>query len=226
MCAKPVSTTNLHPDVEITCPECKQEEQGITTNVLNIITRIVSTMTTLPDNHYVWHFSDPTLTYYSTEEEIGEELNNSENATLNNFIAWYDAHLPVLVDIRNNASKQCFTSSNFPRTGDWESSSVEPIKWGKQVKPNHEEDLKRWNDISKDKQANEEEIPPTPPTNEASSEAEDNTANDARKKYKADTRYHNKDTKATNQRVESSSVAHEGRDDEQEFTRIPIAGED
>ncbi len=43
---------------------------------------------------------------------------------------------------------------------------------------------------------------------------------------KRNTRYHNNDNKATNQRVESSSVAHEGRDDEQEFTRIPIVGED
>ncbi len=93
ICAKPVSTTNLNPDVTITCPECKQEEQGITNNVLTIIIRIVRTMTTLPDDHYAWYFSDPTLTYYTNEEEIGEELNNSENAALNDFIAWYDNHL-------------------------------------------------------------------------------------------------------------------------------------
>ncbi len=115
-------------------------------------------MTTLPDDNYALHFSDPTLTYYTHEEEIGEELNNSENATLNNFIAWYDNHLPVIADIKNNASRQPFTTSNFPRTGDWGSSSVEPITWVKPVKPNHEEDLKRWNDIPKDKQANEEGI--------------------------------------------------------------------
>ena len=121
---------------------------------------------------------------------------------------------------------QSFTSSNFQRTGDWESSSVEPITWGKRVQPNHEEDLKRRNDIPKDKQANEEEIQPTPHTNDARSEAEDNTQTDAREKYKEDPRYHNNSNKATNQRVESSSVAHEGRDDEQEFPRIPIAGED
>ena len=75
ICAKPVSTTNLNPEVEITCSDCEHAEQGITNNVLNIITRIISTMATLPDDHYVWHFSDATLTYYTNEEDIGEDLN-------------------------------------------------------------------------------------------------------------------------------------------------------
>ena len=83
-------------------------------------------MATLPDDHYVWHFSDATLTYYTNEEDIGEDLNKSEDAALNDFIGWYDNHLHVMAAIKNHAAKT-FSLLNCPRTGDWESFSVEPI---------------------------------------------------------------------------------------------------
>jgi hypothetical protein len=46
--------------------------------------------------------------------------------------------------------------------------------------------LKRWNVAPKDKQAHEEELPPTPHTNESSSETADNTETDDREEYKED----------------------------------------
>ena len=138
-----------------------------------------------------------------------------------------------MAEIKNHAAKtfnpfdfpRCFPS-NFPRTGDWESSSVEPITWGKPVKTNHEEDLQRWNDLPKDRQVNEEEQPTNTHTQASISNTADNTATSDSEEYKKDPWYYNSDETATHQRVETSSIAHEGRDDEQEFTRTPIAGED
>jgi hypothetical protein len=84
-----------------------------------------------------------------------------ENETMNSFIEWYDDNqLWVMEDIvKEGARRQYYQETNaLPRRDDWGSSSVEPITWGLPVKPNHEEDLKRWNEIPKDNGKYEEEL--------------------------------------------------------------------
>ena len=83
-----------------------------------------------------------------------------------------------------------------------ESSSSEPITWGTTQVRNRTEELRQWEETPTYKVADKKD-----------------TTSDAKQPY--DTK-----TNATQQRTRRTDDAHEERDDEQEFHRIPIAGED
>jgi hypothetical protein len=91
------------------------------------------------------------------------------------------------------------------------------------MRTNHEEDLRIWNDVpanvghTKDDQDMNPIPVQTNQENENESEGED-------EEYKVDPFYYQPDP--TNLQAASEKLAKEERDDEQEFTRIPIAGED
>jgi hypothetical protein len=105
--------------------------------------------------------------------------------------------------------------------GDWGSSSVEPIAWGRTVPVNQEENLKQWNNIPTitGLQTDAKHLHPVPENK--NQESSSNTEND---EYKEDPYYY--DPSLTHLRADSKKLAREDRDDEQEFNRIPIAGED
>ncbi len=68
----------------------KYENDEPTHNVRKVMQRLVTTMSTIPDNHYVWNYLDPTRTHYINNDQDDDQLNNGEHRTLNNFIDWYD----------------------------------------------------------------------------------------------------------------------------------------
>ncbi len=67
-----------------------KEEQDTSTPNLAII---MKTINTLPDNHEVWGYMNPTMTYYSENE--GEQNKNTRD-----FILWYDNQLNSMAELR------------------------------------------------------------------------------------------------------------------------------
>jgi hypothetical protein len=82
-----------------------------------------------------------------------------------------------------------------------ESSSSEPITWGATQARNQAEELRQWEET---------------PTHEVTDKKD--ATSDAKQPYDTGS--------ATQQSTRRTNNAHEDRDDEQEFHRIPIAGED
>jgi hypothetical protein len=113
-------------------------------------------MRQVPNNHFVWNYSDPTRTYYVLgldENEYGEKtlelfLRPQTNKTLHHFIDWYEGQLMVTHEIRKTISQvpldfpvqspETETSSTV-----MESSSSEPITWGTNHVRNQAEELKQ-----------------------------------------------------------------------------------
>jgi hypothetical protein len=59
---KIIFTSNMNRIVE---PDnTRMEEHNGSENITTIITGIIKTMRQIPDNHYIWKYSDPTRTYY------------------------------------------------------------------------------------------------------------------------------------------------------------------
>ncbi len=94
----------------------------------------------------------------------------------------------------------------------WGSSSVEPITWGQAVQPNHDEALRLWNNLPKDTGLQEEETQITH-DHETSHQQEEQNSGEQNEEYKEDPFYYN--PKLTNLQPDSTSIAHEDRDDEQ-----------
>jgi hypothetical protein len=124
-----------------------------------IFTGIITTMRQLPNDHFVWNYSDPTRTYYVLgldEDKIGTNplelfLRPHHNKTLTQFLDWYEGQLMVTHEIRQTIypvhtewhlpveSVETATSST-----QMESSSSEPITWGATQVRNQAEELRKW----------------------------------------------------------------------------------
>jgi hypothetical protein len=117
----------------------------------------------------------------------------------------------VIYDIKNRIRKTHQESvTHFNNQEAWGSSTNEPITWGQTKARDHEENLKLWNESSSCVTGNDEEgdkglnnIKPIPENDEGFPT-------------------HRTDNDPKN---EKATYAKEERDDEIEYTRIPIAGE-
>ena len=90
------------------------------------------------------------------------------------------------------------------------------------MRPNHEEELRIWNDVpAKGGHTNVENMDPIPVQ---TNQEDKNEFKGEDEEYKEDPFYYQPEP--TNLQAASGKLAKEERDDEQEFTRIPIAGED
>jgi hypothetical protein len=59
---------------------------------------IVKTINTLPDNHYVWGYLDPTKAYYGDEHSV--EPGSKVNKGRIDFINWYDMQIHNMAEIK------------------------------------------------------------------------------------------------------------------------------
>ncbi len=96
-----------------------EEENNDSNNLTNIITRIIKTMRQLPDEHYVWRYTDPTRTYYVNEDNYEGNplellLRPHTNQTLNHFIDWHEGQLMVTHEIRKTISRFSLDSPYQP----------------------------------------------------------------------------------------------------------------
>jgi hypothetical protein len=170
----------------------------------------VRTMNELPDDHYVWEHMNPTITYYSKNED---EQNNQTR----DFMIWYDNQLHNMAELRQTQSYN--TSKNMPlytpktATETWESSSSIEPNWGRRKEEDHDERLKNWMNL-KDRPTQEEidnaEDPQYQPQQDAIQQVFGQTEIPKR----------NED-----QSTNPEKINHDAKDDEIEFKRIPIAGE-
>jgi hypothetical protein len=186
---------------------------------------IVKTMKSLPDSHAVWEYKDPTRAYFTENWEHAY----LENDATRLFIDWYDYQLNMLEELKgDNETKhknhQLTVVTQFPQDqlqdpDIWGSSSsaVEPT-WGKTKHDNSDEALRQW-----------EEIPtriPDQPTRERTCQ----TCGDIMSETKATASPHCKTCQVLDEHTVPPEPRRrhvcEERDDEVEFTRIPIAGED
>ena len=98
------------------------------------------------------------------------------------------------------------------------------------MRTNHEEDLRLWNDVPANGAQSKRSLKMNPIPVQTKQE-NDNESDEKDEEYKVDPLwegwYKQKyQRKPTNLQAASGKLAKEERDDEQEFTRIPIAGED
>jgi hypothetical protein len=154
-----IFTSNMNRSVE---PEKTNDDDNNGSDYLTtIITGIITTMRQVPNNHFVWNYSDPTRTYYVLgldEDKNGANplellLRPHNNKILNQFIDWYEGQLMVTHEIRETISQvpdlpvqslETATSST-----QMESSSSELITWGARQVRNLAEELKQWEDTPK-----------------------------------------------------------------------------
>ena len=127
-------------------------------------------------------------------------INTREVNGLEGFITWYDTQIHVMHEMQGRIMEPDHDDDRQ----DWGSSSNEPITWGQTKARDHEKELEQWNESSSCEIKHDDEgvntTKPIPEANEGSITHDKNN------------------TKA--------AYAREERDDEIEFTRIPIAGED
>ncbi len=176
-----IFTSNMNRIVE---PDhTRMEEHNGSENITNIITGIIKTMRQVPDNHYIWKYSDPTRTYY------------------------------VLI----------------------ESSSSKPITWGSSQARNHAEELKQWQETPTHDDIKDHGQSDTFEQKE-DSQYNRTPASTFLRFYSHEPAYLNPNASPLNTMIDTGSYTHtskrqtndarEEREDEQEFHRIPIAGED
>jgi hypothetical protein len=115
-------------------------------------------MRQVPDNHYVWKYSDLTRTYYVLgldENKHGENpleliLRPQTNKTLlHQFIDWYEKKLMVTYELRKTIPQALLNSPEKSTEAESsstmiESSSSEPITWGTNHVRDHEAEWKQW----------------------------------------------------------------------------------
>ena len=92
-CDKPVTTDNLNPTASLTCETCKEingqedpkdkhEQEEL---IQETITLILKDMTSLPSDHPVWRYSNPTEAHCFMLAVIPTNVEK-----INEFISWYD----------------------------------------------------------------------------------------------------------------------------------------
>jgi hypothetical protein len=103
----------------------KYENDEPTHNVRKVIQRLVTTMSTVPENHYVWNYLDPTRTHYINNDQDEDQLNTEENRTLNNFIDWYDLLLMTIHELKRTTWEyDPLTIENQENHHEWRISTV------------------------------------------------------------------------------------------------------
>jgi hypothetical protein len=230
-----------------------EENQG-SNNLTNIITGIIKAMRQIPDNHYVWKYRNPTRTYYVMgldEDQHGDNpfellLRPQTHKTLHQFIDWYEQQLMVAYELRQTIppihtqdllespviSKDAHSSNSA-----LESSSSEPITWGNRQVRDHAEELRQWQETPTRETLTKKEQSKVPFLEDAN----DNTQYDRPatstflRFYSTEPDYLNTNTpqvtpgnateRSTDHDKRPTNDAREEREDEQEFSRIPIAGE-
>ena len=88
------------------------DEHNGSESITTIITSIIKTMRQVPDNHYVWKYSNPTRTYYVQgldENRNGDNplellLRPQNDTILHQFIDWYENQLMVAYELRQTIS--------------------------------------------------------------------------------------------------------------------------
>ncbi len=204
--------------------EHEQTRQQQETTQSITIYKIIHTIATLPNNHEVWEYVNPTKAFF-TKDKSNTYL---DKETLTHFIDWYDYQVYMLAELKENQYNQGETNvfklgqilteeSDFlgkskvqPTPSEEsldsrESSTAAPTPtWGRSKEENHEQRLQQWIDTP---------IRPTTNTTRL-------TQQDDYTKIKSDTSENPTFT------LNPDKVNREAREDEIEFTRIPIAGED
>ena len=187
-------------------------------------THIMQTMNSLPDSHEVWAYINPTRAYFS---ENWTNAYLEQDATIN-FIDWYDYQINMLAELkgdkkakRENPQLTVMTQDYQDQLDDpntWGSSSTVEPTWGKTKQDNLDETLKQWDET------------PTRIIDQPTRERTCQTCGDIMPEPHSVA----SPTCVTCQVLEQSTSssrqptrhAREERDDEVEFNRIPIAGED
>jgi hypothetical protein len=178
---------------------------------------ILKDMTHLPYDHPVWRWVNSTEAYCEITGVIPTHIQE-----LNEFISWYNDQVEVAYELKQKTNLKNTTALDSP--GDWGSSSSEPITWGKTGQINHEEELRLWNDVPKTTGLLYDEEPQVTLNSEHKQQGNESDSGEGNAEYKEDPFYY--DPELTHLHADSKKLAREDRDDEQEFKRIPIAGED
>jgi hypothetical protein len=185
------------------------------------IVDIIRTMNNLPDHHEVWEYLDPTRAYY-TQNWKRDYLDNDETRS---FIDWYDYQLNVLAELKGDKTSQWnsellkWITNQRKRQDNWGSSTVEfEPTWGNNKQRNEENDLKQWEDTPTRKQNKTHQMRQCQTCGDQIPTEKNQLSPNCMTCQVLDNTEHNKDQK--------KGYAREERDDEFEFTRIPIAGED
>ena len=141
--------------------------------------------------------------------------------------SWYDNQIQVIYDLKQKKNPYLKKNNASDDPENRGSSSVEPITWGRTVPVNHDEDLKQWNHVPTvtEPKMDETQHPVTRVLALTREIDKENDSEGENEEYKEDPFYH-PDSELTHLHADSKKVAREDRDDEQEFNRIPIAGED
>ncbi len=209
-------------------------------------------MRQVPDNHYIWKYSDPTRTYYVQglgEDRHGDNplellLRPQTNKILHQFIDWYEKQLMITYELRKTIPPifaQVILDSLEPPTDTQtssiaiESSSSGPTTWGNSRARNHAEELKQWQETPTQDNIKDHAQYNTSAQNE-DSPYDRTPASTFLRFYSNEPAYLNPNASPLNATTDTGSSTHtskrptrdarEEREDEQEFHRIPIAGED
>jgi hypothetical protein len=182
---------------------------------------IIRTMTNLPEHYEVWEYIDPTRAYY-TQNWTNDYLENEETQS---FIDWYDYQLNVLAELKGDKTSQCNSQllkwlTNQRKSQDnWGSSTVEiEPTWGNNKQSNEENDLKRWEETPTRQQEKTHQMRQCQTCGDNMPAEQDKLSSYCTTCQVLDNTEQHTDQK--------KGYAREERDDEIEFARIPIAGED
>jgi hypothetical protein len=175
----------LDPSELFSDPE-EQEHQQLMNYFL--ITTILPGMASLPPNHPVWRWENSTEAYCL----LITGLLSTHIQQINEFDAWYDKQIYVIYELKQKRQRDyCLTHHHDQRDqhdhrdqDDWGSSSVEPITWGQEVKPNHDEEFRLWNNLPKDTGLIQEEETPITHDDEKRNQQEEHNTGEQDEEYK------------------------------------------
>ena len=165
------------------------------------ITQLIKEMNELPADHPVWRYMNPTATYCQIHGIYTRDINGPHQ-----FITWYDTHIHVMYEMKERRMEPHQEAQVDAPQASGSTSSAQ-ITWGQTRPRNHEEELKQWNESSS-----------CVTDGDAEGDKGDTTIQPIPPKDAGVITYSANNTKA--------AYAKEEREDEIEFTRIPIAGED
>ena len=169
-----------------------------------LITTILQDMASLPPNHPVWRWENSTEAYCLITGLLPTPIKQ-----ICEFVEWYDKQIYVIYEMKQKRQRDyCVTHHHNNRDqNDRGSSSVEPITWGQQVKPNHDEELRLWNTLPQN--IGREKETPIIHDDDKRNQQEEQTSGEQDDEYKEDPYYY--DPQLTNLQNDSTSAAHQDR---------------
>jgi hypothetical protein len=171
------------------------------------ITQLITEMTNLPDDYPVWQYMNPTDTYCHIHG-----IDTTATNRLDEFIKGYNTHIHVMNEMKAKIRKPHHDpDAQVDDHHDWGSLSNEPITWGQTIARDHEEKLKLWNESSSCVTDNEEVSEKGVNNGEPHVKTPDDVSNHL---------------VSSGPTTSKTAYAKEEHDDELEYIRIPIAGED